>query len=60
MVLERANADRTKIPLFLEASGNELYQVDWLLTFQVARKTAKRQLPRKITISQQQITTEFI
>lgn len=37
MVLEKFSADGAKTPLFLDALGNELYQVGHLLTCQVAK-----------------------
>lgn len=46
-VLEKASADGAKTPLFLEALGNALYQVDRFLTYQVARRRARWQLSKK-------------
>lgn len=46
-VLGNATAEGAQTHLFLEALGNELYQVAQLLTYQVARRRAKRQLSRK-------------
>lgn len=42
MVLKKASADATKIPLSLEAFGNELYQAVWLLTCQESKETESR------------------
>lgn len=50
-VLEKASADGPN-HLFLEALGNELYHVDRLLTYQVARRRARWQLSRK-SVSQE-------